>query len=710
MNNKVNLYKKIGMSLALLFLLCNLLLLCWYLFIGYQVSFHSDSAIKVLLAREVVKTGQYFPHDWVYGNGEIWVLCGQTFIIPLLAFFPAGFFVHAISGLVSSALILSGVWFLTGLFEIGKIKRVTIVAILAAGISAWMSENLYGQVSYGYGVYGICYIIYFAWAFLTSIGRRKILFGVSLFLILLLVFWATPQKTAIFLGLPLLLAVAHYMISDVALSAYSSRERRVGYHLIAIMFLSAAVGTAFHSITLLGVNNVLGLSNPRWLSYDEMVRNATVTLQGFFALFGGLPSPGGILASKSGIYEAIRFISALALLVLMPLSLRRALQQKARGPQFVASFTLVSVLLILFIELATFVPGANGDPITKSRYLVPSLVLLLIIVLAQNYKFTKTPFLALMSAIVSITFITSAYSAFGLSNYYSKMNGGISAQQHNPLENLKDFLLANGLRYGYASYWHAGVLSVLSDEKVLVRPVGFDRGLPMPMRFTSSNRWYRPSAWQGETFLLLTEQEVHMIRWDHLGCYHAKPVRELHFEEFTIFVFAQNLAKILPGWDSGYQEPVSFPASTYSLTQIGRFYDNYENTGSALVAEKGEVGWLHFGPYIDVEPGTYTASFDVTVESTSNPSAWLDVATAYPGASFELASQPAFHGSGQSDVANVPGQKILAKTVLTDNTSVRRLRFTLDKMTTLEFRVWSLGNARVVFRNMSIVRNDLNKE
>jgi hypothetical protein len=290
------------------------------------------------------------------------------------------------------------------------------------------------------------------------------------------------------------------------------------------------------------------------------------------------------------------------------------------------------------------------------------------------------------------------------------MNGGTSAQQHNPLQNLKDFLLANSLHYGYASYWNAGVLSVLSSEKVLVWPIVLDRGLPMPQRFLSSNRWYRPGAWQGETFLLLTEQEARAIKWDLLGRYHAKPVRELQFEEFTIFVFAKNLSKNLPGWDSRYEEPASFPASKYSLSQIGSFYDNYENTGSALVSEKGEVGWLHFGPYIDVEPGTYTASFDVTVESTPNPSAWLDVATAFHEANFEVASQPAFHGLMPSDVANVPGQKILAKTVLIDNTSVRRLRFTLDKMTVLEFRVWSLGNGRVVFRNMSIVRNDPNKE
>ena len=146
-------------------------------------------------------------------------------------------------------------------------------------------------------------------------------------------------------------------------------------------------------------------------------------------------------------------------------------------------------------------------------------------------------------------------------------------------------------------------------------------------------------------------------------------------------MFPHNLAKYLSGWDRRYETPESFPAAKESPHQTGRFYENYENTGGAMVAEKGEAGALHYGPYIDVESGTYTVSFEVAVESALNGSARLDVAAA-------------------------PDQKLLAETVLIDNTSPRQLRFTLDRLATLEFRVWSLGNARVVFRGVSIVRDN----
>jgi hypothetical protein len=444
--------------------------------------------------------------------------------------------------------------------------------------------------------------------------------------------------------------------------------------------LAIVAGGLFHTITLSGVNNMAGAGQARWLSYEEMTRNVTFSLKGFLAIFGGLPSAGRGVVGMGGVYEAIRIASTLALLVLIPYSLKKALQQKLGGAWFVASFAIVAVLLVLFVQFLTTVPDMS-DPVTSSRYLVPSLLLLFIVVLANRHEFKATPLLTLASFALVTVFITSSYPALIGSNLGSSMTRESMGQQPHPLRDLSNFLQKNGLHYGYASYWNAGVLSVLSDEKVLVRQIVIDRGLPIPMKHLSSNRWYRPGAWQGETFLLLTAQEAAAIKWEDLEHYRAKPVRELAFGPFKIFVFAQNLAAYLPVWDKRYVSMTRFEAKKDSMHQSGRFHENYENAGGALVAEKGEMGALHFGPFIDVEPGSYTVSFDVAVESSTNAAARLDIAAA-------------------------PQQKLLAEAVLTDNSSPRQLTFTLDRLATLEFRVWSLGHARVVFRGVSLVRAD----
>jgi hypothetical protein len=690
MNAHADLPKKTGISLALLFLACNLLLLCWYLFVGYKSDFHSDSAAKVLLAREIVETGQYFPHDWNYVNGDLFVLFGHTFIIPLLSFMPAGYLSHAISGLFSAALILSGVWFLTGLTQVSISRRVFIVAIIASGISGCLAENLYGQVSYGVFVYFACYILYFTYRFLHASRKQGIYYGLALFCLLCIAFWSNPQRALVSFGLPLLAAIAWH-IQGLTHTKFSG-QIKTAWVAIAIVLAGFVLGAALHAVTIAGFKYDFASLQARWLSYDFMLKNAIITPESFLALFGGLPTADGVVVSTTGIYEAVRLTAGLALLGLIPSAIHTSLRQKGSGSAFLASFALTALAGVLFVQVATTVPQNN--PIFISRYFVPSLVLSLILLLSQKLDWSKAPIVSLSTAAVALCFVTSAYPAFVKMGISSKFDRSITGQHHNALDGLKNFLLKNGLHYGYAKFWYAGVLSVLSDEKLLVRQVVFDQGLPKPDRWLSSNRWYRPGAWQGETFLLLSTQkqeqdegleevqeEQDIIDWDLLERYHCKPIRTLSYEGFTVFVFPHNLAKYLSGWDRRYETPESFPAAKESPHQTGRFHENYENSGSALVAEKGEAGALHLGPKIDVEAGTYSVSFDVAAETAPD-------------------------GSARLDVAAEPGQKILAETILLDNRSPRRLSFTLDRLATLEFRVWSLGNARVVFRNVSIVRDN----
>lgn len=137
---------KFTTPLVLVLLCVNFGLLVWYLFVGYQGWFHSDSAVKVLLAREIVVTGEYFPRDWNYGNNDLF-LSNQIFIIPLLAFLPAGFTTHAVSGLISSMLILSGIWFFTGLSKVDISRRLLILAIATSGRNLVSSLKLMHSVS-----------------------------------------------------------------------------------------------------------------------------------------------------------------------------------------------------------------------------------------------------------------------------------------------------------------------------------------------------------------------------------------------------------------------------------------------------------------------------------------------------------------------------------------------------------------------------------
>ena len=660
--------------IALCFLAVNLSLLTWYLFVGYQAGFHSDAASKVLLAREIMTSGQYFPTEWNYVNKDLFVFFGHTFIVPLLVFLPAGYLVHAISGLISSCLVLLGVWLISGLTSASATRRVLVVGVVAAGISGFLAENLFGQASYGAAFYYSAFIVFFSCQFLREKSDKKRWIGVVLLVIIWLVFWANPQRAMIYYGLPLLSAIA--WLRFLATAEIVELTKPSVRSLLWIVGVGMTLGVVCHSIVLAGVNSVAGAGSAQWLPAELMIRNAGYIIKGFLAIFGGLPRTGGIVLSLAGMYEALRFVSALSLAVLMVIALRRAMTALSGGLVFLAVFTFTAFLAVLFFQVATSIPDMT-DPIQSSRYLVPQLLLLTILALTQPVSLRSAPVAALTVVFVGLSLITSGFTTFVKSSNSSNLDWGMPGLRNNQLKGLGEFLVKNGLRYGFASYWNAGVVSVISDEKVLVRQIVFAQKLPMPMHHLSSERWYRSEAWTGESFLLLTKPESDQIDFDLLAAYHGKPTRELAYENFRIIVYSDNVARGLPGWDTHFDQPVTFIASKVALTQSGRFVENYVGGGGALVAEKGQSGALHFGPYVNVQPGTYSATFNVVAPDNPN-------------------------GSVRLDVAGAPDSKIFAEATLKGVSAPYRLSFTISELRKMEFRVWSLGTEQVAFRGVTL--------
>lgn len=202
MTNKIDVEKRLTVA-ALLLLTVNVIFLCGYIFDDYRNYFHSDSAAKVLLAREIYDTGNFFPKDWNYVNEDLFVIFEHLFVVPLLAFMPAGFAVHSISGVIFAALILHGIWLITSLANIPTWRRLVVVTVVGSGISGFMAENLFGQVSYGVVIFLCCHLIFISSQYITSQGTRKIIWAFLLISLMVLVYWANPKRAIVAYTLPL---------------------------------------------------------------------------------------------------------------------------------------------------------------------------------------------------------------------------------------------------------------------------------------------------------------------------------------------------------------------------------------------------------------------------------------------------------------------------------------------------------------------------
>lgn len=108
------------------------------------------------------------------------------------------------------------------------------------------------------------------------------------------------------------------------------------------------------------------------------------------------------------------------------------------------------------------------------------------------------------------------------------------------LYKLANALEMNGLDYGYATFWRANSITVISDSRVECRGVQIDDNGMVPGRYQNLNAWFKDQPDQEKYFLLLTVDEKLML--ENSGSYVLDmPHEEILAEGYVIWVFEENL-------------------------------------------------------------------------------------------------------------------------------------------------------------------------
>lgn len=652
-----------------LLLLVNLLLLLYYLAVDYRFMLHSDSAVMNLLAQEIVDSGQWFPRDWNYANGDLWVWFTQAAIVPLLYLLPNSFALHTAACLLTAALVLLATWRVGAMLGQSRLARLACLALMAGGISVNMAENLYGQAAYGTLFYLGALLACASWSCLQANGPARWRWGALAALLALLVFWSNPQRAAVFYALPLLAALLALQLAGGA--GRPAPRHALGLLLALLVGMAAGAALHGHYIRLVGSS---GLPPATWLGFDAMLRNLQGTLRGLLSLLGGVPPPGAKVVSAAGVKVALRLLAALVLLALLPWTLRRALRTAPhRGRLFFAVFAFSALAVNLFIACTTSVADMS-DPEASVRYLAPALLyalLLLTGIAVDEFRWSRPAPVAAVLAVLTLAVGAPANYKVDFSPGYFPAGGAL---QHHGFVQLGIFLERQGLHYGYASFWNAGRMTVLTGGLLKVRQIRYDNGLPVPERHLASDRWFRPETWRGDSFLLLHDSELKSVDWDQLARYAGAPARTLHQQDWTIVVYPHNLAARLPFWDHRQPQALHLPVGPATLHAVGQLQ------GDSLLAEPGQSGYLRYGPGRTGAAGNYRADFS------------LD------------AAGPDGADLGVVDVTIGGGAvKLASHTIRAGGPHTISLPFRLDgPVGDLEFRVWSSGAGRLRAGNIDL--------
>lgn len=83
--------------------------------------------------------------------------------------------------------------------------------------------------------------------------------------------------------------------------------------------------------------------------------------------------------------------------------------------------------------------------------------------------------------------------------------------KENDLYVLSDYLEAEKLSYGYATFWYSNAITVISNSEARVRSVRVDDTGVTPNYYQSLKSWYEDQEGQSEYFLLLSQSEYDML-------------------------------------------------------------------------------------------------------------------------------------------------------------------------------------------------------
>jgi hypothetical protein len=526
-----------------------------FVFIAFsykKFAFNSDSAAKVILASEIYSTGSLFPANWYYANNDLWVVFGHLFVLPLLKFFPPGYFVHSLAGLCAAVLIFHAAWLVTGSLGISLKSKLIVIAVLASCFSLRMTEHVFGQVSYGITIATSLYLIYFSHKFLFEPNINYSINFISPVILVFLAFVANPERALIQYFLPVLFStlIATWILgysgqTDITKknSILGKKSWIFGMALILVAITGYFLHVFFSARVLMQPGYaVLSFDNPQNLGL-----NFLSTIQYLVALLGGEPVPGRAVKSISGVYDLAKAFFSLTLLAMFCYTFKKCIDNFKCNTSF-RSFLFTYI--VTYGGLVAFIISTTTT-LKHPNYLIAPTFLFSILVVSHFDQLSGAAriiqrTLAALVVILSLSINTSAWYGYQIIDGGGgpidgpHVNGGV--------DSLLEILIQNGQTYGYATYWYAGLITTLSDGKVKARPVGIGDGLISPQRWLSSECWYSPDAHQGETFLVLLTRHSNRLDVLALKKYGISLSRTVKFDEYTIFIFDQNNFSNTPNW------------------------------------------------------------------------------------------------------------------------------------------------------------------
>jgi hypothetical protein len=440
----------------------------------YPDLINSDSAVALLLAQEILATGEFFPTGWYPANGELWVLSRHVLALPFVYLFGLGHIAYSAMQLVFAPILFWSAWYAIRPFVENPLQRFVLCSTLFIPFSAKYYEHIFGQVSYGPFV-----AFYFVLIGLIGRGlRTERIWSLHVSVILLICIataLGSPSRYVAYVLAPCLAGFAVLYLRNRTLRIWGPTFAMLaalplGFALNAYVLKDTYFSPGASKLSLDSTANYLGDLGAIGVKMIDIFRLETVSI-----LDSGIPRL--IAYGYSFALNAMVVIGGILLLIHF---VRRGRKQPISGAQddyeaFAIVYGVFSFAMIILILIVM------KTEIT-ARYVMPQILTLGFFALAFAFQYHWDSHLVKALAIF-VCCIPLIFAATPYRNW--------SAEEKNT-QRFADLLNEKGLYQGYITdFWWANKMTAVSGGETAARAIRIDNDTSFsPYRWLSRRQWY----------------------------------------------------------------------------------------------------------------------------------------------------------------------------------------------------------------------------
>lgn len=463
---------------------------------------HSDCVDTLTWANATVESGQLFSSTFCY---PYLLPFGSTFLMyPFVAIFGFTMFAYRLAMLVFMIVFALAIYFCAR--GLGWSRNTGLIAVSVEFIivsSSGKLRELFWEhiIHYSLGAFLAFVLMAFMFYFINNYKKNKysfknskktVVFGV---LVALWAFFsAFDGLTTLTLStLPVLGAILLSIVFDTKNNIISKANKDMIVSFVIIL-LATVLGCGVLALITKDIDAGYGNAYSNIVEGGEWSNNALRFLEQWTTLLGADYEAGSAITSFKNILAAIKMAGSLVLFF-TPVYAIFIYKKVVRSER---TFIIFHWLMSGFI-LYGYVFGSLSSVNWRLSPIICSAIIVNIIVWKYLWS---TVNLKRSAVIVSLLVVLSGVVTFG-QIWAMPADYGRDNDQHQVVKYLEE----NGLNYGYATYWNANILTLISSSKVKVRDINLDDDQPVKGWLNTDKAWYDAQPNQDKYFVLLTNSE-----------------------------------------------------------------------------------------------------------------------------------------------------------------------------------------------------------